>query len=135
MRRAVLIVLGTAAVTLSVISVTLYAGAPHQRAGRSPTTATTLQRTVLDRYCVTCNNDRLKTTGLLLDEVLAASRSCVQSPVSVRNELTLIRPPLEPLMRKPITSTPRPIWIWEPGWIPNRLNVRSPVDIASVGRA
>jgi mono/diheme cytochrome c family protein len=59
--------LGTALVSLTVISVTLHAGAPQHRVGRSSTAAAE-QRAVLDRYCVTCHNDKLKTAGLLLDK-------------------------------------------------------------------
>src|SRR5207248_4929388 len=34
-----------------------------------PTPATSSQRTFVDRYCVTCHNQRLKTAGLVLESL------------------------------------------------------------------
>ncbi len=39
-----------------------------QAAGAQPTAAAP-SRELLDRYCVTCHNERLQTAGLMLDQV------------------------------------------------------------------
>src|SRR6186713_1303748 len=38
-----------------------------QAAGTVPVTSTTVARDTLDRYCVTCHNQKTKTAGLTLD--------------------------------------------------------------------
>ena len=45
------------------------AGSPQTRPARPATQAATPQRALLDRYCVTCHSERLKTGGLALDMV------------------------------------------------------------------
>src|ERR1700749_2065547 len=53
----------TAGGILAVFSATF----AYQQA--SPTASTSDQRAVLDKYCVTCHNQRLKTGGLTLDNL------------------------------------------------------------------
>src|SRR5262245_283413 len=45
----------------------LETGRVHAAAGPPPSAAMSAQRAVLDKYCVTCHNQRLKTSGLALD--------------------------------------------------------------------
>ena len=65
MRSLFVLAAGTVAV-LSTASGPVHAGAPGQQ---TATGAPTPQRTLLDRYCVTCHNARLQTAGLALDRV------------------------------------------------------------------
>ena len=60
-----LVVLG-AAVVVSV-SATLQATGEQQASGASAAEAAP-QQALLDRYCLTCHNERLQTAGLLLDQ-------------------------------------------------------------------
>src|SRR5689334_20879034 len=61
------------ALTLALI--TLYIGTQRSEAGgvqsTSPNTisATSPQRALLNTYCVTCHNEKLKTAGLMLDKL------------------------------------------------------------------
>src|SRR5262249_52450407 len=48
------------------LAVVLSIGAAGRRPGTSPSAASTEKRALLDRYCVTCHNDRLKTANLSL---------------------------------------------------------------------
>jgi len=48
-------------------SARLDAAAPRLRSTNAPSTSTLEQRTLLNRYCVSCHNQRLKTGGLALD--------------------------------------------------------------------
>src|SRR3989442_15615714 len=43
-------------------------GVPQSPSAAAPSPAA-VSRQLLDRYCVTCHNERLKTGGLLLDQV------------------------------------------------------------------
>ena len=43
------------------------AEAPQSAPPRPASSAETLDRSVVDKYCVTCHNQRLKTGGLTLD--------------------------------------------------------------------
>jgi len=48
----------------------VYAARPVTRPARTATPALApLQRQVLDQYCVTCHNERLKTGGLVLEKI------------------------------------------------------------------
>jgi hypothetical protein len=49
-----------------VASVVLRAGEPQQSTVSSPNVASSPHRATLDRYCVTCHNERLKSGGLVL---------------------------------------------------------------------
>src|SRR5262245_60688269 len=52
------------------LSVVLWVGAAAAHApDRAPSPASSEQRALLDRYCVTCHNDRLKTANLSLQEL------------------------------------------------------------------
>ena len=42
-------------------------GSPSQRAAGTPLMADTPQRALLDRYCISCHNQNMKTAGLMLD--------------------------------------------------------------------
>ena len=42
---------------------------PARPAARAPAVGLAPQRAIVDRYCVTCHNERLKTAGLLLDQL------------------------------------------------------------------
>ena len=50
-------------------------GAPPQRtgAGAAPAVNVAAPRAVLDKYCVTCHNQRVKTAGLMLDSLDVAN--------------------------------------------------------------
>src|SRR5262245_23314098 len=79
-------------------------------AGRSP--ATSSQRQFLDRYCVTCHNDRLKTGGLSLERV-DVSRPDAQPEVwekVVRKLRTGIMPP--PTMLQPPQADRKAMFTW-----------------------
>ena len=65
MRSLFVLAAGTVAV-LSTASGPVHAGAPGQQ---TATGAPTPQRTLLDRYCVTCHNQRLRIAELTLDDV------------------------------------------------------------------
>ena len=54
-------------VTFGLAFALALAAAPRDAAAQAP--AGELSRTLLDRYCVTCHNDRLQTAGLALDAV------------------------------------------------------------------
>ena len=63
MRRAIVIWMG---ITLAGIGSTQAAGLQSSEPAASPAAQ---YRAVLDRYCVTCHNERLKTAGLMLDQM------------------------------------------------------------------
>ena len=65
MCRLILLVAGAVAI-MSTASGALRAAAPGQQAA---TGASTPQQALLDRYCVTCHNQRLRIAGLTLDTV------------------------------------------------------------------
>src|SRR5437867_10083446 len=58
---------GSLGVALAVL---LAVGGVKTTAGQSPSSSPSVPapRAVLDRYCVTCHNARLRTAGLLLDQ-------------------------------------------------------------------
>ena len=56
-----------AGVALLATSVGLRAGGPAPQAPAAPIAAATTSRAILDRYCVSCHNDRTRTAGLSLD--------------------------------------------------------------------
>jgi len=68
MRRVYLWAAGFAAVA-AVLGGVVAAGPPQS----SNAAATSTPRPVLDKYCVTCHNQRLKTAGLTLDTIDAAN--------------------------------------------------------------
>ena len=57
-----------AIVTMSLLALAL-AGTPRLAAAQAPAGTAAGDRTLLDRYCVTCHNERLQTAGLALDAV------------------------------------------------------------------
>jgi len=59
--------LGALLVTLGVSATQVNAG--QLESATSSTAAVSSQRTLLDQYCVTCHNERLRTADLLLDDV------------------------------------------------------------------
>src|SRR5207245_6359955 len=69
MRRSSLVVVAAALVwAISVIAApALHANAPQQRAAVAILPPAE-PRAVLDKYCVTCHNEKLKTAGLMLDK-------------------------------------------------------------------
>jgi mono/diheme cytochrome c family protein len=78
---------------LCLALVHMQAQTPVATAGQSP--ATSSQRQFIDRYCVTCHNDRLKTGGLSLDRA-DVSRPDAQAEVwekVVRKLRTGVMPP------------------------------------------
>ena len=56
-----------------VASVALRAGEPQQPTASSPPVAPSPHQATLDRYCVTCHNERVKAGGLALDTLDVAS--------------------------------------------------------------
>ena len=50
-----------------LLSAELHGGGPQQPGSGAAAAARSPQRLLLDRYCVTCHNERLKTAGLTLD--------------------------------------------------------------------
>ena len=84
-----------------LISATAFAGPRQNGAGVKTASSTPPARAVLDRYCVTCHNEKLKTAGLMLD------RLGVESP-------TAAAPVWEKVIRKlrtdamPPAGMPRP---------------------------
>src|SRR5262245_36997360 len=60
---------------LAVVGVSQFATSPSRVAAASPQSVSSVRsgasdvRTLLDRYCVTCHNQRLKTAGLELDRL------------------------------------------------------------------
>ena len=70
-RRLVLLMAGWIAAT-SFVHGQVQATGSQQAAG-SPVTAASSRRAVLDTYCVTCHNQRLRTAGLTLDSVDVAN--------------------------------------------------------------
>ena len=56
--------------TAVILTASVYAGAfAPQQAGQSQGAAAASQRGVVNRYCITCHNERMKTGGLSLDGV------------------------------------------------------------------
>jgi mono/diheme cytochrome c family protein len=51
----------------SVILVQAQSASPQRPASNRSTAAATAQRSILNQYCVTCHNERMKTAGLMLD--------------------------------------------------------------------
>jgi hypothetical protein len=62
--KAILVGLGIA---LTVTAVPLQIASPRQQASSAPFPAISSQRAVIDRYCVGCHNQKLKTAELTLD--------------------------------------------------------------------
>ena len=65
MKRGLSILLVTCVAIVGGASSDLRAGAPEQAAPAESSASP--HRALLDRYCVTCHNERLKTAGLTLD--------------------------------------------------------------------
>ena len=57
-----------ALIGIALVSVGCLPAAAQQPSNSNPSPAAT-QRALLDRYCVTCHNERLKTAGLMLDKI------------------------------------------------------------------
>ena len=72
MRRGLFIVLVGWVVALSSVSSRPQALAPQQPSGSVPS-AVPAPRALLDKYCVTCHNQRTKTAGLMLDTLDVAN--------------------------------------------------------------
>src|SRR5579864_9221569 len=53
-------------IALSGVAVLQAAGQQPSNPGQSPASS---QRALLNRYCVTCHNEKLKTAGLMLDKM------------------------------------------------------------------
>ncbi|HYR84601.1 MAG TPA: DUF1592 domain-containing protein [Terriglobia bacterium] len=53
--------------TIFLTAATVVAIGPQQPPGAGPAPSVSPQRVLLDRYCVSCHNDKLKTAGLALD--------------------------------------------------------------------
>jgi mono/diheme cytochrome c family protein len=69
-------VCGTAITAIASVCVTAFSAQPSPRAAQSPqiaVAAAASPRAVLDRYCVTCHNQRSRTAGLALDSVDVAN--------------------------------------------------------------
>jgi hypothetical protein len=84
-------------------SLVLHASQSTQPAPSAPaadrSAASTLDRTLIDRYCVTCHNGRLKTGGLALDSVdlsRAASHAAVLEKVMLKLRSGQMPPPGRP---------------------------------------
>ena len=60
------ILVAAVGITLAGVGSLLVAGQEVSSPFSQPASA---QRTVLDRYCVTCHNEKLKTAGLILDKI------------------------------------------------------------------
>ncbi len=67
MRWAALFVRGLA--LLSISGVFIARGAPQNEQSQDHVSSATLQRALINRYCVGCHNDKLKTAGLVLNTV------------------------------------------------------------------
>jgi mono/diheme cytochrome c family protein len=67
-RSGVFVFLATGMVVLSTVASHPQASAAPQQAARpAPAPAVTAERALVDKYCVTCHNQRVKTAGLTLD--------------------------------------------------------------------
>jgi hypothetical protein len=53
---------------IGMASINCLQAAPQQPSSPTPSPAAS-QRALLNRYCVTCHNEKLKTAGLILDKV------------------------------------------------------------------
>src|SRR5579862_7467537 len=67
-RRLLVVIVGWMAL-LSVASGHGHAAGPQQPALNPSILSTSQQRALLDRYCVTCHNEKLRTAGLALDQL------------------------------------------------------------------
>ena len=72
MRRVPLLLVGHLAVMAAATGGMQAAGAPQQPAGTRPS-STSPQRALLDRYCVTCHNERLQTAELSIERLDVAN--------------------------------------------------------------
>jgi hypothetical protein len=75
----------------------LWAGAPQQQAANKPPVSP--QRALLDRYCVGCHNQNLKSGGLALDTLNEAN--VAENPVAWEKVVTKLRAGLMPPARLP----------------------------------
>src|SRR6266850_777283 len=90
----------------------------HQARPQSPPPGTATQRALIDQYCVTCHNARLKTAGLLLDELdLAHLGNHAEIGEKVVRKLRAgLMPPAG--MRRPDAATLESLI----GWMEHELN-------------
>jgi hypothetical protein len=86
---------------LALLVVTVVSGQSSQPARPAPPANAATQRAVLDKYCVTCHNARLKTGGLALDQ-LDLSRLSEHAEVAEKVALKLRAGMMPPL------GSPRP---------------------------
>src|SRR5689334_6081260 len=68
-----LVTVGLAGLALSVCLQTRASAQQTAQSSTGAVQAGSSQRQVLDRYCVTCHNQKLKTAGLMLDETDVAN--------------------------------------------------------------
>ena len=73
MRRRLGVTAFSAVCVVTLFGSALHAGGPQQVAAGPDSPSASPVRPLLDRYCVTCHNDRLRTGGLALDEIDAAN--------------------------------------------------------------
>src|SRR5262245_24788750 len=73
MTKIVIAMLSAVAIASAAGDVAVHAAAPGARSPRvaqgQPAASVAAERALLDKYCVTCHNSRLKTAGLVLDEI------------------------------------------------------------------
>jgi cytochrome c5 len=66
-KRTALAIAGLGITLTGTASFTIHAQAPATPARAATSTSAAEQRAVIDKYCVTCHNQQLKTAGLMLD--------------------------------------------------------------------
>src|SRR5260370_23600806 len=73
LRTTRIMMLGASVVIASWIGIGWHGSGSLQAASQQPSGSTPQaglpQRALIDRYCVTCHNEKLKTAGLLLDKI------------------------------------------------------------------
>jgi mono/diheme cytochrome c family protein len=66
-RRGIFTFLAAGMVVFATVASRPQAAAVQQSPSRAPASAVTPERALVDKYCVTCHNQRVKTAGLMLD--------------------------------------------------------------------
>ena len=123
-RSAAASLAGALALLLSAGSAELHATGPQQPGSGAAAAARSPQRALLDRYCVTCHNERLNTAGLTLD--LLDVDDVAARPEVWEKVVRKLRAGLMPPMGRPRPD--REAYDGFAGWLEARLDRAAALD-------
>ena len=123
-RSAAASLAGALALLLSAGSAELHATGPQQPGSGAAAAARSPQRALLDRYCVTCHNERLNTAGLTLD--LLNVDDVAARPDVWEKVVRKLRAGLMPPMGRPRPD--REAYDGFAGWLEARLDRAAALD-------